>query len=167
MAAPAVAEASSNSGVPAMPVTPGSTPVGRRRRRKTAERWFPLNALVARPVNKRERLATPDAHAAMKKEWNRLREQTVWDEVNVREWDEVVREATPRPCYGFRWSIAPAGQDLLSSSARFLTPVMHLSLMHVCHSNVYCASCYGVWLATSARRGDLLCERPGFPVQCG
>lgn len=84
---------SSISGVPATPVVPGKERQEPRDRRETVERWFPFNALVARPVNKPERLATPDAQVVMKNEWDRLREQVVWDESAVRDKEEVGREA--------------------------------------------------------------------------
>ena len=53
-------------GIPAMPTVPsGQVDVGYGEHRdKVAPRWFPFNACVARPVGKKERLATPAAQAA-------------------------------------------------------------------------------------------------------
>ena len=61
---------------------------------------LPLNAMVARPVGRRERDASPEALAAVAKEWNRLRTTKhkygvgVWDESRVRERKKVAQEAT-------------------------------------------------------------------------
>jgi len=60
---------------------------------------LPFNALVARPVPRRERDSTPAALEAVAKEWKRLRSIKhrngvgVWDETRVREKADVAREA--------------------------------------------------------------------------
>ena len=54
---------------------------------------LPFNALVARPVSRKEIAATPAAKKAMDSEWARLREKSVWDNSTVREWSEVAEEA--------------------------------------------------------------------------
>ena len=50
-------------------------------------------ATVARPVKANELRTDPDAKAAMDKEWKSLRELKAWDEQNVREWNDVSKEA--------------------------------------------------------------------------
>ena len=55
--------------------------------------WTVLRACVARPVSRKEVLESPPARAAMKAEWDRLRNKMVWDEDKVREWSDVAREA--------------------------------------------------------------------------
>ena len=52
-----------------------------------------FNAVVARPVGRKETEATPDAVTARDKEWNTLRSRGVWDESIIRHWDDVAREA--------------------------------------------------------------------------
>ncbi len=54
---------------------------------------FPFPAMVARPVSNAEMRREPKAMEAYHAEWNRLREKNVWDEADVREWDDVVRDA--------------------------------------------------------------------------
>ena len=48
---------------------------------------------VARPVGKAERLESPGAQAALRKEWDRLRAIKCWDESRVREAYDVEAEA--------------------------------------------------------------------------
>ena len=55
--------------------------------------WTVLRACVARPVGRKEVLESPPARAAMKAEWDRLRNKMVWDEDKVRECSDVTREA--------------------------------------------------------------------------
>ena len=55
--------------------------------------WITMNACVARPVGKKELLLSKGALAAMKAEWDKLRSKVVWDEINVREWSDVAKEA--------------------------------------------------------------------------
>ena len=43
----------------------------------------------SRPVSKKEMESHPKAVAAMHAEWKRLRDQVVWDESVVREWNEI------------------------------------------------------------------------------
>ena len=60
---------------------------------------LPLNAMVARPVGRKERDETPAALEAIAKEWSRLRSIKhkygvgVWDETRVRSRREVIAEA--------------------------------------------------------------------------
>ena len=60
---------------------------------KIADRVFPFNALVARPVGKQEIAKTPKVVLAMKSEWDRLRSKNVWEEGCVRDWHEDAKEA--------------------------------------------------------------------------
>eukprot|EP00972_Heterocapsa_arctica_P036797 5417120-Heterocapsa_arctica.AAC.1 len=62
-------------------------------RDKLADNIYPFNACVARPVGKAEIARSPGAKAALDHEWKRLRDQSVWDEVIVREWSDVAWEA--------------------------------------------------------------------------
>ena len=61
-----------------------------------------LGAMVARPVGRKERDSTPEALAAVAKEWRRLRTTKhkygvgVWDESRVRERRDVAREANAK-----------------------------------------------------------------------
>jgi len=64
-----------------------------KHRTKVSRRRFPFNALVARPVGKKEIERTPDAQAAMNSEWKRLKDKDVWDQSVVREMSEVAAEA--------------------------------------------------------------------------
>ena len=50
-------------------------------------------AFVARNVSLKERREVPKAQAAMKKEWDNLREKGCWDENNPRDWYHVRKEA--------------------------------------------------------------------------
>ena len=75
--------------VPCMPVEAGT----QEHRPKKLPRSHPFNALVVRSVVKTEMLATPKALEAMDIEYNKLRQQGVWDESTVAEYDDVVREA--------------------------------------------------------------------------
>jgi hypothetical protein len=61
----------------------------------------PFNALVARPVGKKEAAEVPEAKAALQKEWDRLRAIKCWDESGVRPWSEVSNEArrTGQKCH--------------------------------------------------------------------
>ena len=60
---------------------------------KRATRSIPDTVYVVRPVGKAGIARTPVAKAAMKKEWDRLRSNYVWDEPTTREWDDVREEA--------------------------------------------------------------------------
>jgi hypothetical protein len=51
--------------------------------------WF--NAMIARPVCRKEVDSNPKAQEAVLKEWERLRDQGTWDEKEVREWREVAQ----------------------------------------------------------------------------
>jgi hypothetical protein len=63
------------------------------RRHKISEHTFPLNACVARPVGAKEVARTPKAQAALKVEWQRLKDMVCWDETKVREWAQVSAES--------------------------------------------------------------------------
>ncbi len=52
-----------------------------------------FDALVARPVSKKEIQSNPAADASLLKEWNKQRALPTWDEKRVREWSEVAKEA--------------------------------------------------------------------------
>ena len=45
------------------------------------------------PVTGREKRDNPAAKAALKKEWDRLRDIPTWDESGVREWSDIRKEA--------------------------------------------------------------------------
>jgi hypothetical protein len=51
------------------------------------------NAAVARKVEKGEQKSSPEAQAALRKEWDRLRAIDCWNEKGVREWSDVAAEA--------------------------------------------------------------------------
>lgn len=55
-----------------------------------------MNALVARPVSRKEVLASKAAQAALQKGWDRLESIRTWDLDGVREWADVAREARAR-----------------------------------------------------------------------
>ena len=75
--------------IPAMPCNRAPS----EHRPKTAARTFPFNACIARSVTKAEIAREPAAQKAMQVEWDRLRHKGVWDESEVREWDDVAAEA--------------------------------------------------------------------------
>ena len=50
------------------------------------------NAMVARPVGKKELPANPKAQASLDVEWEKLMKKA-WDMLSVREWEDVSREA--------------------------------------------------------------------------
>ena len=52
-----------------------------------------FNAMVSRPVGRKEMLEDPDAKASMRSEWLGLHEQGVYDFPIVREYGDVVGEA--------------------------------------------------------------------------
>lgn len=81
--------ADSDADVPAMPcvANPGI------HRQKVPTKEPPFNALVARPVGKAEIRSTPEAQAALDKEWNRLLSIRCWREDTVRELYDVAEEA--------------------------------------------------------------------------
>ena len=55
-----------------------------------------FDALVSRPVGRKEMLTNPDALASMKKEWSGKIDQGVFDLGAVREYDAVAKEAKAR-----------------------------------------------------------------------
>ena len=52
-----------------------------------------IEACVARPVSKKERLESAGARAFLGKEWSRLRTIDTWNEQGVREWFDVAAKA--------------------------------------------------------------------------
>lgn len=75
------------------PSVPSSrTRLGHRERSYRKASVF-AQAFVARNVSHKERRKVPEAHAAMKKEWDNLRSKGCWDEENPRDWDQVRKEA--------------------------------------------------------------------------
>ena len=83
---------------PAMPVVHEETE--EQRTRLTTLYWNKLDAvtrdqfaLVARVVSQAEIDRTPEAKAAMDKEWQKLVDQSCWLEKKVREYRDVAREA--------------------------------------------------------------------------
>ena len=78
--------------VPAMPTVPiqSSTSVHRE---KLGQRILSFNALVARSVGKAEIRRTPEAQAALKKEWGKLVDQKVRDASTVCEWRDAAAKA--------------------------------------------------------------------------
>ncbi|MCP4242456.1 MAG: hypothetical protein GY772_18020, partial [bacterium] len=52
-----------------------------------------MSAFVARPLRPLEWHNSPEAWAAVMKEWEMLRKIGTWDEATVREWRDVAREA--------------------------------------------------------------------------
>ena len=84
---------------PAMPVTHAPV-VEEHRERITDLYWNKLGevtmgqlALVARVVGKAEINQTPEAKAAMDKEWKKLADKSCWLEKQVREYKDVAKEA--------------------------------------------------------------------------
>ena len=84
--------ASQYEGIPAMPVVDSVSSV-RAHRDKNAPRLLPFNALVARSVGKAEIRRSPEAQAALKKEWDKLVDQKVWDASSVCEWRDAAARA--------------------------------------------------------------------------
>ena len=75
--------------IPVMPCVPHKD----IHRPKIPDHPLPISALVARPVGKKELLSNPAAKAAMDKEWQRLKDQEVWDMDSVSEWSDVAATA--------------------------------------------------------------------------
>ena len=80
--------------VPAMPCVPSTD--GHRVKNSEFGRRFLFNAVVARPVGRKEISEQPKAQEAARKEWDRLRAKKVWDESWIREWNDVAREASQK-----------------------------------------------------------------------
>ena len=78
--------------IPAMPVVDSLSSISVHRD-KNAPRFLPFNALVARSVGKAEIRRTPEAQAALKKEWDKLVDQKVWDASSVCEWRDAAAKA--------------------------------------------------------------------------
>ena len=75
---------------PRMPVAPK---VARDHNSKIPDCEPAFNVCVARPVHKSEISTSAGAQAALKKEWDRLRNAGCWDEKRVREWGSVSSDA--------------------------------------------------------------------------
>ena len=90
LAEAAAAGSSDEEFFPAMPTVPNRqqhrdhVPCGRR---------LLFNAVVARPVSRKEISTTPKAQEAQGKEWGRLRERKVWDESILLKWEDAAAEA--------------------------------------------------------------------------
>ena len=56
---------------------------------KTHLQHMGLTAAASRPVANKEMLSTPAAVKAMDAEWQRLRDQQVWDESVVKKWSDI------------------------------------------------------------------------------
>ena len=80
--------------IPAMPCVP-STDAHRVKNSESGRRLL-FNAVVERPVGRKEIGEQPKAQEAMRKEWDRLRAKKVWDESWIREWNDVAREASQK-----------------------------------------------------------------------
>ena len=76
--------------IPAMPCT---TSVQHNHRVKNGAHGNCFNAMVTRPITRKEMLNNPKAMEAFTKEWKGLWEQEVFDFSQTREYDDVVNEA--------------------------------------------------------------------------
>ena len=76
--------------IPAMPCTTSVQPTHRV---KNGAHGQCVNAMVTRPVTRKEMLNNPKAMEAFMKEWTGLWEQEVFDFSQTREYDDVVNEA--------------------------------------------------------------------------
>jgi hypothetical protein len=54
-----------------------------------------FNAMVARPVARKEMESNPKGLAAIEKEWSGHRKRGTWDESTVCEWEHICNTATP------------------------------------------------------------------------
>ena len=90
LALPAIGENGEAKKYPSMPCVT-SERIQHREKAVKVVRFF--DALVSRPVGRKEMLTNPDALASMKKEWSGLIDQGVFDLGAVREYDAVAREA--------------------------------------------------------------------------
>ena len=90
LAMPAIGEDGEAKKYPSMPCV-NSERIQHREKAVKVVRFF--DALVSRPVGRKEMLTNPDALASMKKEWSGLIDQGVFDLGAVREYDAVAREA--------------------------------------------------------------------------
>ena len=75
------------------PLFPRSVALPAKHRPKVPDHHFPFNALVARPVGKKEIQTTPAAQKALDTEWEKLVKAGVWDEQHPREWSDLSAEA--------------------------------------------------------------------------
>ena len=89
-ALPAIGENGKAKKYPSMPCVT-SERIQHREKAVKVVRFF--DALVSRPVGRKEMLTNPDALASMKKEWSGLIDQGVFDLGAVREYDAVAKEA--------------------------------------------------------------------------
>ena len=71
----------------------GSALLAELHRDKVAPKVLPFNAMVAKPITRKEVAKIPRAKAAMDEEWERLRKKEVWDLSTVEEWSKVASKA--------------------------------------------------------------------------
>ena len=90
LAMPAIGEDGEAKKYPSMPCVNSEA---NKAQRESCEVVRFFDALVSRPVGRKEMLTNPDALASMKKEWSGLIDQGVFDLGAVREYDAVAREA--------------------------------------------------------------------------
>ena len=72
---------------PGFPIADAASP--QKHRTKVPDYAFPLSAIVARPVGKKEIDKTPAAKKALDIEWDKLVKAGVWDEKHPREWSAL------------------------------------------------------------------------------
>ena len=90
LALSAIGEEGNAKKYPSMPCVTSEL-IQHREKAVKVVRFF--DALVSRPVGRKEMLTNPDALASMKKEWSGLIDQVVFDLDAVREYDAVAKEA--------------------------------------------------------------------------
>ena len=93
LALPAIGEGGDAKKYPSMPCVTSEL-IQHREKAEKVVRFF--NALVSRPVGRKEMLTNPDALAPMKKEWSGLIDQGVFDIDAVREYDAVQKRKEKR-----------------------------------------------------------------------
>ena len=76
--------------IPSMPCTTSTTPEHREKNRAVKSCF---NAMVTRPVTRKEIMNNPKAMEAFMKEWKGLWDQEVFDFTSTRKYDDVVAEA--------------------------------------------------------------------------
>ena len=90
LALPAIGEEGDAKKYPSMPCVTSEL-IQHREKAEKVVRFF--DALVSRPVGRKEMLTNPDALAPMRKEWSGLIDQGVFDLDAVPEYDAVAKEA--------------------------------------------------------------------------
>ena len=71
----------------------GNLETPQKHRQRIPDHEVAWSALVAKPVNKKEREKIPEAQAAVDKEWAKLRDILCWDESKVQNWRDVAKAA--------------------------------------------------------------------------